>query len=396
MNYGDCIDFTFSLENRLTKIEQLTIDEKETLLEHICSSYMIHPTFVALQYLQHLILRTDFSLQRRIRVAEMCDLGLMSLYLITCISGSHERIACIEQFTNPYLKIHAYCVLYANMGINNTELYIQILKNLYPLPGIRKEWIIQEFVRIMKDESLEYKHRSNCADAILHRSKDRNQLTQARQILGIQQINGDLYTHKENVHLFIPKIKLIDQIFTELESTSIETINEYIQTHKSYPLEFFQQRIWNDKTIIGNNYTLGIILSKVWTSLTDDLRSLLLDDLYSFQNTEDEWMCTTGYYNRMLNVYQTLIKDTLFDLEDAFSQTLTRKINACLYESEEKDDILLELPQSSEENRMRYLTFKVHSLPNIIKQLRDEFSDLTSQQFDDYFSTALRRYEDSL
>ena len=50
-----CIDFSLSLEERLTNVDKLTDVEKDSLLEHLCSAYMINPLFIYEQYLQYLI-----------------------------------------------------------------------------------------------------------------------------------------------------------------------------------------------------------------------------------------------------------------------------------------------------------------------------------------------------
>jgi len=159
-----CIDFSLSLEDRLKRVDELTSIEKDSLLEHVCSAHMINPLFIYEQYLEYLILRSDISLSRRIRIAELCDLGRTVLYLLTRMT-SQERIRCIELFSNPYLKIHAYNVLFPHVNI---EIQIQILKNMYTLPRIDKTKILDKWMLYMSDESLEYKIRSNCADAILN------------------------------------------------------------------------------------------------------------------------------------------------------------------------------------------------------------------------------------
>ena len=86
----------------------------------------------------------------------------------------------------------------------------------------------------------------------------------------------------------------------------------------------------------------------------------------------------------------------LFESQQEFTARLTQRVNYYLLQSDEKEDILLELPHSPEERRIRYLTFKVHTLPLLLKELRTEFSNLSDEGFDECFVNALRQYENTL
>jgi hypothetical protein len=387
-----CIDFSLSLEERLTNVDKLTDIEKDSLLEHLCSAYMINPLFIYEQYLQYLILRSDLSLSRRIRIGELCDLGLTVLYLLTRMS-TYERIRCIELFSNPYLKIHAYNVLFPHVDI---AIQIQILKNMYSLPRVNTAKILDKWMLCLSDDSLEYKIRSNCADAILNHSKDSYQIKTAKNFLGILNHLRSIYDNRENVHLFLPNMKVLEKILENSQSTPLEEIVEFIEK-RGYHTELFWNRIINDKTRFGKGTTLEELICKIWSQLTPDLKSILVEDIYSSEEHDEQWMCTTGYYNRIINVYQTMITDqTLFDHQKEFNYVLNQRVNYYLSYSEEKDDILLELPQKGEEKRIRFLTFKVQALPLIIDELREKFPSLTTEEFDEYFSNGLRDYEDTL
>lgn len=391
--YSVCIDFSLSLQARLESVEQLSLTEKEGLLEHVCSAQMISPLFIYSQYLQYLILRPEFPLLRRIRIAELCDLGWTALYLLTRITIEYERVRCIEWFSNPYLKIHAYNVLFPRANI---ETQIQILKNMYTLPRVNIQAIDEWWIKHLSDETLEYKIRSNCADALLNHSREKKYLEQAQTFLGINNISQSVYQHRENVHLFLPNIQLLEQIISSETSVSVDTIIAFI-TQMGLSVNLFQSRILNDKTRFGREITLEILITKVWSVLTDDLRKILITDLYSSEELEESWMCTTGYYNRIINIYQIMITDQiLFDSQHEFNSYLNQQINHYLSCSDDREDILLELPQSGEERRMRYLNFKVQTLPRIIDELKQSFSHLSEAQFDQCFSIALRRYEDTL
>ncbi|NBP58467.1 hypothetical protein EBU71_18420, partial [bacterium] len=217
MSYSTCIDLSLPLETRLEATRKLSEDEQDSLLEHVCSAYVIHSTFIALQYLHYLILEPSLSLTRRIRVAEMCDLGLSVLYLVTRFGSETEKVRCIEMFTNPYLKLHAYNVLYTCASL---DTQIQIMKNIFALPGVSKDNVLDWFIFKMTDNSVEYKYQSNCADAVLNRSHDLTQVQLARQVLQIDTFDDSpkaVYQHRENVHLFLPNLPLYSLDFQPLQ-----------------------------------------------------------------------------------------------------------------------------------------------------------------------------------
>lgn len=393
--YSFCIDFNQPLENRLERVGELSDTEKEALLEHICSAYLIHSLFIYEQYLEYLILRSDFPLFRRIRIAELCDLGLILLYLLTRIPTEHERIRCIEWFSNPYLKIHAYHVMFPKASL---ETQIQIFKNMCSLPRVDKKTILEWFMDRMTDDTLAYPLRSNCADAILNFSENSDQIQSAKTFLGITDFSKSVWSHRENVHLFLPNMKTLETILENAEITPLEEIVKFIET-QNLPVDLFWKRIVNDKTRFGKAITLEILITKVWSQLTPDLRKVLIEDLYSseMEQVENQWMCTTGYYNRIINIYQTMITDqTLFDSQQEFNSIFNQRINHYLFQSDEKDDILLEMPEKGEERRIRYLTFKIHALPLLIDELRKVFPSFSEDEFDQCFSVALRQYENTL
>jgi hypothetical protein len=398
MSYSTCIDLSLPLEIRLEATRKLSENDQDSLLEHVCSAYVIHSTFIALQYLHYLILEPSLSLTRRIRVAEMCDLGLSVLYLVTRFGSETEKVRCIEMFTNPYLKLHAYNVLYTCASL---DTQIQIMKNIFTLPGVSKDNVLDWFIFKMTDDSVEYKYQSNCADAVLNRSRDLKQVQLARQVLQIDTFDdnpGAVYQHRENVHLFLPNLKVLDQILEYHEKSKIEEIISFIQS-LGYTEDLFCARILNDTTRFGRNTgtTLEDLFLNVWPQLSEDLKTILIEDIYTSEVPEEAWMCTTGYYNRILNVYQAMLTDQhLFESQQEFTSRLTQRINHYLVQSDEKDEIILELPHSSEERRIRYLTFKVHALPLVLKELRTEFSNLSDEGFDECFVNALRQYENTL
>jgi hypothetical protein len=267
---------------------------------------------------------------------------------------------------------------------------------MYSLPRVDTAKILDIWMIHLSDESLEYKLRSNCADAILNHSEDSQQIKIAKNFLGITDPLRSIYDHRENVHLFLPNTKVLEKILENAQFTPLEDIVDFIETH-GYDTELFWKRVVNDKTRFGKGTTLEELICKVWSQLTLDLKSILVEDIYSSEDHDEQWMCTTGYYNRIINVYQTMITDhALFDYQKEFDYVLNQRINYYLSQSDEKEDILLELPQKGEEKRIRFLTFKVHALPLVMDELREKFPTLSTEEFDEYFSNGLRRYEDTL
>lgn len=422
-----CYDLGTPLETRMKHILLLTEEELNELVECLCSSYNIHPTFICLHYLYRLIMYDGIELQRRIRIGEICDLYSVVLFLLHKQPWD-RRIGLVETFSNQYLKIHSYQMLFKLT--TNVDIQIQIMKNLFVLVSKEehgtlspfsnklkeqnKKYFFDWFKYMLRNDSVEYKQRSNCADFLLTQSDDSNDKREAVVFLGLEKINPTnlsiLTKHKENVHFFTPKQKQLELLMNKKynKEQTIEDILSFIQKH-DYDTNTFRFRILEDKTKIGSfssKYSLEEIMSAVWNELTEDLKHLLLRDIES-STDDDGWSCTTGYFNRILSIYQTTLGDeSVFDLfensslvETEIFTELSKLINKNLgSEVDEKlEKILDELPLTSEDKRINYLTFKVGKLPEIINQLKVKYeSFLSTEQFDEFFSKALRRYEDGL
>lgn len=417
-----CYNLQEPLEKRMEYIPLLTDYELHELIECLCSSYNIHPTFITMMYLYSLIMFNGIDLHRRIRVAETCDLYQIVMFLLHK-QPIEKRIGIIETFYNTYLKIHSYFVLYrlVENEIEFTSMKIQIMKNLYTInrENIFKIYYLDWFMNMMNNTELEYKHRSNCADFLLTQSSRLKDKQDALNFLGlnISLKDTNITEHRENVHLFAPKQKLLDTIMKDNKNTICETEEILDFIHKyNYNKDLFQTRILNDKTQIGSlssQYTLEDIIRMVWNQLTEELQHLLIKDLESSDEKEEGWACTTGYYNRIINIFQTTCKDTIFEYSNEqlkldFFHDLRKRIDNELHSvvDEKLDTILEEMPYSAEEKRINYLTFKVQKLPEIINKMKDKytsytFSDnnmlqLSEDQFDEYFTNAIRMYENAL
>jgi hypothetical protein len=257
----------------------------------------------------------------------------------------------------------------------------------------------------MENLEIDYKIRTNCADfVLLSKESDNQQKRRANIVLNIDQPTMDIYEHKENVHLFVPKTKLIEKILRDdNESTSLSEIIKFISDNLNFDTGLFIDRIVNDKTVLGGfkvKITLWELLSKLWGKLTFDLKKLLIEDLYS--SKEDEWMCTSGYYHRIINIYQTLHLDQNFFVSD-FLETKNQvisfvkdEINKKLWLDENKDEILEQLTENAIDKRIAYMTFKVHTLPVVLENIRLKFPELKNDEFDEYVSAALNKYEETL
>lgn len=396
-----CLDLSVPLHIRLEHIRHLTDIEVDNLLECMCSVYNIHPTFLAGQYVQYLILQDSVCLKRRIRIAEACDMGCTVLYLLTRIQDTQQRISCIEMFDNPFLKMHAYAVLFTHA---DPELSVQIMKNLYRLTQC-KTACLQWFSDQLSKDDLQYTLRANCADFLLRHSEDKQQRQQAKVFLRIenQVQKSELYFHPESAHLLVPRVWVLEKIFEECKlPEETEHIVRFVQDNH-YNCELFRTRILNDKTILASKKvkcTLEELLCAVWPQLSEDLRHLLIQDFDSSAVVDDPtysaWACTTGYYNRLINIYQCVQEEGLFDdFQDieAFQENFIEKLNRQLLSTPQTDDLLVSLSESSEAQRIEYLTFRIHSLPKVIEEMRAEYPDLSVDQFEEWISESLRLYE---
>ena len=407
-----CLDLSIPLHIRLSTLYSLDQNDVDNVLECICSMYNIHPTTYALQYLQALILHDRPCIRRRIRIAEMCDLGRTVLFLISRISEAQDRISYIEMFSNPYLKFHAYCAAFAQTSLACTR--IQIVKNVFPLFKTWKIDFFEWFGSLLNVSTLPYIHRANCADFILtHDKLNELRRAQARQFLGLGTISTmtnmkEIYRHRENVHLFVPKPHLIEKLFGEKDddetkrssSVSIKEIHAfYLERH--LPWKTVQERIINDSSRLGTlkyQFTLTDLLCRVWGRLTDDLRILLAEDIESSTIMEHEWVCTTGYYNRIINIFQTFEDDSILVMVDRreFVSIFFERMNHYLSKIQNKDEIALEMiSQNSEHDRTRYLSFKIRYLSIIIDDMQKTFPQISQQEFDNFFSDALKEFEDA-
>lgn len=398
------LDLSFPIQMRMQALLELSEEEVDNVLECICSMYNIHPTHYALEYLRHLILHDKPCLKRRIRIAETCDLGRSVLYLLAKMENIQERIGCIEMISNVYLKLHAYSGLYPKIkGDLSTE--IQIMKNMF---GIFSKWKVDYFswfVQILEDVSVMYVHRSNCADFILSKCKDEKLRAKARILLNIAnpEVDFNIYKHRENVHLFVPRPQFIEQLFeSKCEITPVEKILGFAAENHIHR-KILQSRILNDMTKLGtlkHSFTLTELLCRMWADLTEDLRLMLLQDIESSNHTEDGWMCTTGYYTRMINVYQASMDNqsnsALIPIDiQHFQDIFFERMNFYLAQFT-NEDAVLQILETSEAKRIAYLTFKVKHVPLLINELSQTFAQLSQETFDDFFSRSTRSYEQAM
>jgi hypothetical protein len=399
-----CLDFSLSLSERVEALQTLQTDELDQLIELLGSAYMVHPTKLVLEFIHFLILYEKIDILRRIRVAETCDLYNSILYMFHTIKNTDYRIHVIESCSNPWLKVQAYYVLYT--AVKNTEEEIQIMKNLFQLfkwtrfSKIYLDWFVDQ----MENENLAYKHQTDCADIVLMHTTDNSIKERAKKCLGISKIQtlSKYWEHRENVHLFVPRIDVLKYIVKTFSRTNKVVIYNFIESNH-YNLEFFTRRIVNDQTkLLPLGITLIEVCCLVWSSLSDDLKHLLIQDLESNKSTatdeSNEWNCTTGYYHRILNIFQAAFPDLIFETEQfsSFKKSVNRKILEGIGQNHKQEDILIEMTFSEDTKRIHYLTFKATHFPEMIESLKREYPNLTPQEFDEYFSNSIRSFEDAL
>jgi hypothetical protein len=397
-----CLDFSLPFAQRVETLYTLKQEELDQLIELLCSAYIIHPTKIVLEFIHFLILYDKIDIFRRIRIAETCDLYSSILYLFHTLKHTRYKIHVIESCSNRWLKVQAYFVLYtAVKNAKNTEDEIQIMKNLFRLlywtrfSKIYLDW----FVRQMDNPNIEYKHRMDCADFVLMNTKDDVEKRNAKKCLGILKLHSNKYwEHRENVHLFVPRTDVLKYITKTLPKSNKLDIYKFIEEN-GYSLDFFIGRIVNDKTkLLPLEITLDDLCCLVWSSLTDDLKHLFIQDLESNDRENEEWNCTTGYYHRILNIFQVGFPDLIFETEQfaSFKESVNRKILKGIEQDHKQEDILVEMTFSEENKRVHYLTFKATRFPELIESLKQEFSGITPQEFDEYFSKSIRSFEDAL
>lgn len=407
-------------EERLAALGTLPPEEVDNVLECLCSAYLIRPTFAVGAYLQHVILTESLSLLRRFRLAEVCDMGALALFLLARMrdrkASDTAVIRAIELLRTPFLKVHAYCALYART--THPEIQIQIHKNVFQmLPPASHEPYFQWFHAQMQSTELAYKYRTNCADVLLRYDADRGRRLEARRVLGLTPSHlrlVDVYEHRENVHLFVPRAHVLERVLTLCtQVTPLEELEHAIQQFAPACHPRFVERIVNDRTILGNHdpyrCTLLQLWARVWSYLTPDLQHLLMEDVLRgggdlVGGEEEEWMCTTGYYHRILNVFQVCaIESTVEFVEWTYAEEQQKtefvewvyaEWTRALQDHELCGEILGELPAGTREpDRLRYLGFKVHWLPRLLERARVVYPRLNAEQLAEWFGHALRRIE---
>lgn len=411
-----CLDMGAPLEERLQALTTLPPEDVDNILECLCSAYLIRPTFVVGAYLQHVILTESLSLLRRFRLAEVCDMGALALYLLARMrdrkASDTAVIRAIEWLSTPALKVHAYCALYART--THPEIQIQIHKNLLQtVPSVFHESYFRWFHAQMQSDEWAYKYRTDCADVFLRYDTDRMRRTAARRVLGLTPAHLrvlNVYDHRENVHLFVPRAHVLQRVLTLCtQVTPLEELEHALLQSASPACHArFVERIVNDRTLLGNQdpyrCTLVQLWARVWGYLTPDLQQLLIQDvLQGGGDDDDEWMCTTGYYHRILNVFQVCAAHHIeFDewvgdkdqQKAEFVEWVYAEWTRALQDHELCGEILGELPAGTREpERMRYLRFKVHWLPQLLERARAQFTRVNAELLAEWFGDALRRIE---
>ena len=392
LNRSNALNLELSIEERLESICQIVNEnDLDDIIECICSAYTIHPTFITLQYIYQLVLHPKFSIIRRIRIAESCELYSLSMYLLHSLKDIQEKIACIEMFNNVYLKLHAYRYLYSKIPPLEFTYLIQIYKNCWRWVDKKyKYFYIDCLYNIMNNSFVEYKYRSNCADFILNHNPTKEMKKQCEQFLNIDS-NISFYEHKENVHLILPNEEEVCSLIKTNPSTTKQYILQWIELRNLH----IDSRIFNDKTELISGITLETLLCCVWNILSDDLKLCLIEDI----NTTS-WECTTGYYHRILSFVQPFVEMKLFIpntfriFHEEFTNVLERELN----KYNNVDTILSELSEQSisEAKRIHYLTFRVQRFDDIVVHLKQKFSHLNQMEFDEFFSKSVRLYENVL
>lgn len=406
MSIEICMDLSLSLDERIKNLNVLEEYELNELIERFCSIYNMTPIYLCLEYLTYLILYDKICIHRRIRIAEMCDLYSIVLYLLHRIQDIQQQISFIELFSNKYLKIHAYNILYSKVDISTK---IQIMKNLWVLnQNNSRNYMETWFLDILLSNDNEYKLRAECADFLLNHTKSIEIKYISLQFLGItiekKYDDQKFYAHKENIHLLIPNNSVISELIKK-PKCSVDEICDWLKENL-YDIDFFRRRILNDKTWLNDSQTLTleILLCIVWTELNNDLKHLLIKDLLTSRSMNESfsWSCTSGFYHRILNIYSIVNENDTNMFENTewlrfytyFETSMNKYINNL--DEVDLESILEEFGDSYYDlnHRIKYLTFKSKFLTKILDELHMKFSnDLSDDIFDDFFQKSIRKYE---
>jgi hypothetical protein len=273
----------------------------------------------------------------------------------------------------------------------------------------RKNQCLSYLREWMSNESLNERIRADAADGLL-RYGDSEDVKEAKNTIEALGGGNTIYENAENVHIkeveesAIRCIRFLAEQHTT--NTTLKTFDSYyvyvlklieelnIDSEKEELIVSSLNRIHVDTSVI-DAYTLSVILCMLIEYIQTsehkkELNKRLLEELQDMANT-----CTSGYFIRLANVLSGYVKESItIGWENQIKANVTSKLNVLLQHEDNMDNIIEEMTNPSMITRPLFNAFFLKHLSHIQNELYKEFSEyLTDHQWDEYFSNAIRQYQ---
>lgn len=342
----------------------------------------------------------------------------------------YKTILSIEHRIEPkklaMIYIKKLCFLFIDNNKNQTSYRILACQILLrqKIKADKVKHVETLLLSFANDVQLDYNLRADATDVLLHVGTNESKLL-AREIidnLGFDQRRvNTVFNNAQNVHVkeieesardILENIKQIKQdetiSFSSVEKYVLDTLKEErknlnLKESEPYPRETLIKaslnRIVMDRALYGS-FTLSNVLISVWNYIIvnehkNEMIIRLMEELSEMSGT-----CSTGYINRLLNVFSGFGELNLkISWRDQIISNLSGRLNAKIRELDDialRDNVLYELTLDTQsfDTRINFLNFFRSVILSIRDEMYIEFKEyITDTDFDLYFRHAISQYE---
>lgn len=277
--------------------------------------------------------------------------------------------------------------------------------------------IKEEVINIARNKDLDVEIRADYADFCLHNIQDIHVLNEMEDLL-MELGGGKLATFSENSqNVHIQEIdKSAKEILAQLSQDYNHWDHEYAKdlfeansvyyTDLSKELEYDNDIVAKSLRRISVDRTqfreFGYVLWQIFMCLNEyiqnhkfkqDLEKRLIEELIDMYNT-----CTSGYVTRLANVCSGFGDFSVrIAWEDEIFMNLSARLNRCMTEEKNVDDILENITTDDYSSKQVYHQFFLEHISKIKEEMYQEFTEyMDDSDWDLYFRKALLKYQGEL
>ena len=263
--------------------------------------------------------------------------------------------------------------------------------------------------------------RADACDVLLQYATEETRViarTALFALAGGERIRNNIFRNAQNVHVrsieesverIVDKLCLYyprkGKVYT---SSDFDVVTNEILSYFTQPsgdktsVEGALLRIAIDRAVYGHsNMTLGTVLVKLWTYISDSDHSAELHKRLIEELVESNNKCSTGYVSRLVNTLSGFDEgmSVTISFEDQIIANVEGRLNAAvlaLTNEEEKDLIIEEMmvPVIMFHLRGHFLRFFREHISAIREEMYQEFREhMTDLDYDFYFRKAIIHYE---